>query len=122
MLDLRNPALVGAPRQLCRLLVLLLEGKAFCVLRPIPKGEGLMVWRKLVREFEPDQPASALGRMRKLMGWTFGAATIETGMNEFDVAGARAVRQRGSERHQGSDPLCRDPGQGPPAVADCQRR
>eukprot|EP00959_Pyramimonas_sp_CCMP1952_P265984 5561147-Pyramimonas_sp.AAC.1 len=54
--------------------------------RPIPKGEELLVWRKLAKEFEPDQPASALGRMRNLMGWTLGAAAIETDINEFDAA------------------------------------
>eukprot|EP00974_Lingulodinium_polyedra_P064333 6213463-Lingulodinium_polyedra.AAC.1 len=54
--------------------------------RPVPQGEGLVVWRRLVKEFEPDQPASTLGRVRKLMGWTFGANSIETDVNEFDVA------------------------------------
>eukprot|EP00959_Pyramimonas_sp_CCMP1952_P368557 7720099-Pyramimonas_sp.AAC.1 len=54
--------------------------------QPIPKGEGLLVRRKLAKGFEPDQPASALGRMRKLMGRTFGTATTETDMIEFDVA------------------------------------
>eukprot|EP00959_Pyramimonas_sp_CCMP1952_P443866 9292481-Pyramimonas_sp.AAC.1 len=68
------------------MLVLLREGKAFAVQRPVPKSEGLLVRRKLMKEFEPDQPASALGRTRKLMGWTFGAATAETDVNEFDVA------------------------------------
>eukprot|EP00959_Pyramimonas_sp_CCMP1952_P449861 9419404-Pyramimonas_sp.AAC.1 len=77
------------------MLALLLEGKAFAMQRPIPKGEGLSAWRKLAEEFEPDQPASALGRMRKLTGWTFGAVTIETDMNEFDVA-AQARERCGS--------------------------
>eukprot|EP00959_Pyramimonas_sp_CCMP1952_P220745 4615302-Pyramimonas_sp.AAC.1 len=81
-----HPALVGASRQLYHVLVLLLEGEAFAMQRPIPKGEGLLVWRRLVKEFELDQPASALRRMRKLMRWAFGAATTETVMNEFDVS------------------------------------
>ena len=45
-----------------------------------------MVWRKLVIEFEPGQPASALGRMRRLMSWSFGTATTEQDMNHFEVA------------------------------------
>ena len=59
--------LAGASRQLYHMLVLLLEGKAFSMQRPITQGEGLVVWRKHVLEYEPDQPASSLGRMRKLM-------------------------------------------------------
>ena len=85
-IDLRAPGLDGASRQLYHMLVLLLEGKAFSMQRPIPQGEGLLVWRKLVKEFEPDLPASSLGRMRKLMSWKFGVATIESDMNEFEVA------------------------------------
>ena len=45
-LDLMKPQLVGASKQLYHMLVLLLEGKAFVLQRPIPKGEGLVVWRK----------------------------------------------------------------------------
>eukprot|EP00959_Pyramimonas_sp_CCMP1952_P305045 6384080-Pyramimonas_sp.AAC.1 len=64
-----NPALASASRYLRHVLALLLEGKAFTMQRPIPKGEGLLARRKLAKEFEPDQPqpASALGRMRELM-------------------------------------------------------
>ena len=72
-------------RQLYHMLVLLLEGKALSIQRPVRKGEGLVVWRRLVMEFEPNQPASGLGRMRKLMDWKFGTATIENDMNEFDM-------------------------------------
>eukprot|EP00959_Pyramimonas_sp_CCMP1952_P112324 2348606-Pyramimonas_sp.AAC.1 len=66
--------------------------------RPIPTGEGLLAWRKLAEAFEPDQSASALGRMRKLMGWTFGPATVETDMGEFGAA----VQTR--ERHGSTVP------------------
>eukprot|EP00959_Pyramimonas_sp_CCMP1952_P443657 9287664-Pyramimonas_sp.AAC.1 len=77
------------------MLALLLEGKAFAMQRPIPKGEGLLARRKLAKEFEPDQPTLTLGRMSKLMGWTFGAATIETDVNEFDAA-AQTRERHGS--------------------------
>ena len=65
---------------------LLLEGKALAMLRPIPSGEGIVVWRRLVSEYEPDMPASSLGRMKRLMAWSFGVNTIEQDINEFDVA------------------------------------
>ena len=81
-----DAVLAGGSRQLYHMLVLLWERKAFSMQRPIAQGEGLLVWRKLVLEYERDQPASSLGRMRTLMAWTFGAATLEQDINEFDVA------------------------------------
>ena len=37
-------------------------------------------------EYEPDQPVRALRRIRRLVEWTFGAATLERDIVEFEVA------------------------------------
>ena len=87
--DVRNsklllPAAQARSRQLYFILVLLLEGQALLLIKPVGVGEGYRAWRVLQDQYEPDRPGRHAGLLQELIGFQFPQANVTGALADFE--------------------------------------
>ncbi|CAK0814821.1 unnamed protein product, partial [Prorocentrum cordatum] len=71
-------------RQLYFILVLLLEGAALQLIKPVGVGEGYRAWRTLQDMYEPDRPGRHAGLLQELIAFQFPEDNIAGMLADFD--------------------------------------
>ncbi|CAK0906965.1 unnamed protein product, partial [Prorocentrum cordatum] len=71
-------------RQLYFILVLLLEGAALQLIKPVGVGEGYRAWRTLQDMYEPDRPGRHAGLLQELIAFQFPEDNIVGMLADFD--------------------------------------
>ncbi|CAK0858488.1 unnamed protein product [Prorocentrum cordatum] len=71
-------------RQLYFILVLLLEGAALQLIKPVGVGEGYRAWRTLQDMYEPDRPGRHAGLLQELIAFQFPEDNIVGTLADFD--------------------------------------
>ena len=97
--DVRNSNMTmqeqARSRQLYFVLVLLLEGPALQLVKPVGTGEGYRAWRMLHERFEPDRPGRHAGQLQELIGYQFQVTNLEASLAEFEYKTSRYEDQSG---------------------------
>jgi hypothetical protein len=95
--NLLDPGAEARSRQLYFILVLLLEGPALQMIKPVGTSEGYRAWRVLQDCHEPDRPGRHAGLLQELIGFQFQSDNVLGSLADFDWKLSKYETQSGEK-------------------------